>query len=398
MQGEFIQNYAARYAIPKEYGNKHRTRANTQSGTISGRFLDSGLARRQVDFLKYYPEQAQASLNSLEHAVSFEPQSPMVWSVSSPRMTTKPLASKKKALVTKKRTIKTMNIILNFGRPTLYILITMLACLLILGTAIRFSFISKVVSRINTISRLIVYSTNIYIDLSETTLIVAETILWNNTSQYRFSAALDMFTAKRKHAAGEVLKPLEELLSYDTSSVSLKTKELLSTPFCDMVNLVTKTHYPSCDTAMSGIGKNPLLQYLNLYYNVLEKLLSEWRLISRLESRYELLRKDEYLGIFAYATQDIYGSAETIYYFLVEPLYTQLTESLDSNSSVSNLANILYAMWVAVVGITLITSLCRRISKLQLNYWLLFQCTPLDLLKTNSLVNPWMKRHSGMKM
>jgi len=372
--------------------NTPRSSGYVEFGFIQGKFHDSDFKKRRSEMVTNLQQIAKEE-GLYESGKGAEALTPKIAIINPSRSN----LDKKRNFSTRAQP-KTGNIKLNLRQTKLFVIIVISLSSLLVGSVVRYFILSSNMKDSYLLCKLASLSINLYIDIIESNLAVADTVLWDNNVSFRGRSTYDMFYIKKNHFMEEVLKPLKNLAESGNRLPHTMYREMLNTPFCDVIFSTSKTRYPNCDTVMSGIAIKPLGQFLSYYFNLLDQLLSEWKLLKDLPSRHALLRRDEYIGIFAYATFDVYGTADSIYYFLIVKTFSLLTKNLKDLPNLISLMNIIYGIWTSIVVIISLITVSLRVYQMQDLHWKVYQCIPLNLLNSNSHIKEWIRKTTGQRI
>lgn len=240
--------------------------------------------------------------------------------------------------------------------------------------------------------RLAKHSIDVYINILTMNVAVSELVLWDNTSQFYFQQPLDYYFKVRNHFEVNVLDKIDAILKDNTGLVVTVFKQSYNSTLCQVFEKMLLISYEHCDTVMSGIAMKPLSQFLRLYLKLLDDLVAQWRLQPTLQAKYKLLTRDDFIGIFPYATHDYFGTGDSIYYHLITPVFSILTKRLLLINSIVSLANTIFSIWSGIVLACTLPLIVIRVSSMQKDYWRLYQTLPIALLQTNPITRDIARR------
>jgi len=287
---------------------------------------------------------------------------------------------------------KTRNFTLKLNLKNIFIPIISSLILFSAGSLVRY-FVMAASSKENLIGcRLAKHSIDIYIHILTVNIVVSELILWDNTSQFYYQKPYDYYFKVRNHFEVNVLDRIESILKDNTGTMIDVYKQGYNLTLCKIFEKMTLASYENCDTIMAGIATRPLSQFLRLYLKLIDQLVYQWKSLPKLQDRYSLVTKDEYIGIFAYATHDFFGTGDAIYYHLITPVFALLTRRLALINGVVSLANIIFSIWSGIVLACTLPLIAIRVSSMQKDYWRLYQTLPIALLQTNPIAKNIAKR------
>jgi hypothetical protein len=219
--------------------------------------------------------------------------------------------------------------------------------------ASRWSFQWRTIAPRLELALFAIKSVELYILTLSVNIAMVEMVVSDGQNLINYNSINEYYEHSSQRFRKSVIDVYDEILENGVSENSKFIYGLLHESVCDVLNQADfdKRGYPACDIAIAGQATKPLITFLKQYLNLVDKFFIEWTLIRSREERVALLIKDEYSSLIAYATHDQYGTADALYYHMILPIYTRLSEGLESKTSSLRLCNIVSFMLLLAISI-----------------------------------------------
>jgi hypothetical protein len=286
---------------------------------------------------------------------------------------------------------RTQKITLKYSLGKIFVPIIIALLLICLGGLSRYFAVKNLTHEDIIACKLARYTIDIYIDIMTINVVVAELVLWDNTSQVYFESPLTYFYKVKDRIQSKWLREIDGIVAQNSDEIIDVFMEKYQTTLCDVFYTQLAVRYEECDTVMSGIANKPLSKFFKDYVRLLENLVQEWKMLPTLEARYSLLTRPEYEGIMAYATHDFFSTTDSFYYHLISAIFSNLAKNLQKIPAMMNLTNIIFTIWSIIVFTSTIPLIYIRMSTMQMDYWQLYQSIPIGLINSSGYAKDILK-------
>ncbi len=214
---------------------------------------------------------------------------------------------------------------------------------------------------------------------------IMELFLLDNKSTIGFVQTLDFYYMHRKIVDKRVIGRMEELYHEDHGETSKYYREWIDTNMREAYKKTDENQqYFVGDThAMAGIVDNTILNFAKKYVILCDQLVQEWKLCSNKQERFDLLKKDQYHSILAYALYNNLGTVDAVYYHIVYPLWTYLKLQIDKMPAFLSLVNIVSYTYAVAMLIAALVFIVQPFSTMQQERDFIVACVPIRLMEEN---------------
>jgi hypothetical protein len=238
-----------------------------------------------------------------------------------------------------------------------------------------------------------------YINTISINTALLETVLWEGQSRINYQSSIDFYNSRVGIYRNRIIPYYEELLS-DTKGQNYDfAAQLLYMQVCQIFRNADQKggDYPGCEVSLAGQAKKEMVLFLKQYLNLLDKFFTEWQILNNAQDRLDLLKKDEYASIIAYASRDQYGTADALFYHILLPSFTRLLATLEEISSQSTLSNIVCAVLIILMSVLVYRSATIQYTQICQDYLCPIRCIPYRLIPSNPILQRYilsLSRHS----
>jgi hypothetical protein len=280
---------------------------------------------------------------------------------------------------------------IDLKEKSLYFILISSMLMIMIGTVFRYQVLTSTIKSPLVSYKLAYLTVDLYISLIELNLSTVQTVLWNNTSLYRFKPPIEVSRYRKKHIEEQILPKITSILSTERTESTQMYSRLYYMPYCDAIKVLVPDGYAKCESALGGITQKPLGQFVYFLLNLVDQLVLDWSLLPDLDLRAGLLTRSQYHSYLGYLLYDNYGTSDIIYFHLIVPLFGIMAQEVINVPTVISLTNIIYGIWTFIVAVVFITLGSFKIYRIQLSYWGLYKSMPMHLLNSNIFVKEWVR-------
>lgn len=272
----------------------------------------------------------------------------------------------------------------------LFITLSLIAVSIIL----RYIYIDNQVAPKMELARLTTNCIDQYVHTLSVDIAMLEILNWDNQSEIQYMTPLKYFYKKVEVFRSRPIKLYESVLENPSGPNYEFVSKLLNEDVCEIFRKADANSlpYPNCEISLAGLAKNPLIFFLRQYLNLIEKFFSEWQLAKTYQERLALITRDEYSSIIAYAIHDYTGTADAMFYHMLLPMATRLTDRIEELSSHVSLSNVIFTVTTYLFTITLFRSAFYQFISMQENFWQVVKSIPFHLVQSNLILRNRMKQ------
>lgn len=280
----------------------------------------------------------------------------------------------------------------NFGLNKVTIITTSLLLLMILYGVVRFAVLDDLTSESRYLVKMSVTALKMYVNTLVMNMALFETVMWNNTAKIGYKPSRDyFFEALGRHKG--LLQDYNDLLAIDQGDATKMLKEKLNLVMCEVYKNTDDNFkdYVNCNMSLGGIATKPVLKFIPMYYVLCENLIRDWESTTTDEERFNLIKLDQYNSLFIYATYNLWGTADALYYNVMMPSITMLIQELDKFSPTLNLTNIISGIFFFLVIPITFRFITKTLFEILSQFWSLIYIIPLNLVDTNTRLKQKLK-------
>lgn len=282
-------------------------------------------------------------------------------------------------------------IAIDLKEKSLYFVLISSMLMIMIGTVFRYQVLTSSIKSPLVSYKLAYLTIDLYISLIELNLSTFQTVLWNNTSLYRFKPPIEVSRYRKKYIEEQILPKITSILSTERTESSDMYSGLFYMPYCDAIKVLVPNGYAECDSALGGITQKPLGQFVYFLLNLVDQLVLDWSLLKDLNLRAGLLTRPQYHSYLGYLLYDNYGTSDIIYFHLIVPLFGIISREVIKVPTVISLTNIIYGIWTSIIAVVFIALGSFKIYRIQSSYWGLYKSMPMHLLNSNIFVREWVR-------
>jgi hypothetical protein len=316
-----------------------------------------------------------------------------MFSISTKDRSTNPLnkGKKKNAKISHKK--HSTNIIATFPWMMITKLIVTLSFIAV-AVVLKFFYVRSHVSPKMELARLAANSIDQYIHTLSVNLAMLELLNWDNQSEIQYMSPLRFYYKKAEAFRSRVIAYYDTVLADPQGPNFDLASRLLNAEICQVFQKADfySEEYPNCAISLAGQAKNPLIFFLRQYLNLLDRFMSEWQLSKTYQERLALIERDEYSSIIAYASHDQYGTADAMFYHVLLPISTRLTDRIDELTSYVSLSNVIFTVVVLALSATLFRWAYAEFVLMQESFWSIVKSVPYHLVQSNLILKNRIKQ------
>ena len=212
---------------------------------------------------------------------------------------------------------------------------------------------------------------------------IMELFLLNNNSTIGFMQTLDFYYLHRRIVDKRVIGRMEELYNEDHGETTTYYRQWIDTNMreADKKTDENQQYFVGDTQAMAGIVNNTILNFAKKYVILCDQLVQEWKLCTTKKDRFDLLKKDQYHSILAFAVYNNLGTVDAVYYHIVYPLWTYLKLQIDKMPAFLSLVNIVSYSYAVALLIVALVFIVKPFSLMQQERDYILNCVPIRLME-----------------
>ena len=212
-----------------------------------------------------------------------------------------------------------------------------------------------------------------------------ELFLTDNQRTIGHLTTLDFFRQRRKRFELNATTQMEKLYREDHGETSKIFRVWADTSMREAYRKTDEhsEYFVGDLQAMAGIVNSSVLEFGKKYVILADQLVQEWRLAGSRSEKLDLLKKDQYSSMVAYAMYNSLGTGDAVYYHVVYPLWTYLSFQLEQVPAFINLANILSYSYSLVLFLFALFFIIVPFIRLSRERDEVVFCVPVRLMEEN---------------
>lgn len=266
--------------------------------------------------------------------------------------------------------------------------------LIAIAIILKYIYINEHLQEKMELARIAANSIDQYIHTLSVNFAMLELLNSDNESEIQYGTPLRFYNNKVDTFRSRIITYYDKILANTGGPNYDLMSRLLGADVCEVFkNADAKSQaYQNCDISLAGQAKNSVIFFMRQYLSLLDKFISEWHIAKSYNERLALMAREEYASIIAYASHDQYGTADAMFYHMLLPVSTRLTDRIGELSSHVSLSNVIFSVMTVIFTLTLFRSAYYQFISMQENVWHIIKCVPYHLMQSNLILKNKMKQ------